>query len=86
MGGLHSYLARSKKTDRHMDGRTDGRTDMQSYFIRPVNNIHVRQQRESKTCMCGTATCDLGHIMTNCRHFGERLNRGDLAKLEGRAG
>ena len=33
---------------------------------------HLWGYRESKTCMCGAATCDLGHIMTNCRHFGER--------------
>ena len=33
--------------------------------------------------MCGAATCHLGHIMTNCRHFEERLNRDDMAKLEG---
>ena len=36
-------------------------------------------------CGCGAATCDLGHIMTNCRHYGERPNRDDMATLEGRA-
>ena len=39
---------------------------------------HLWGYRESKTCMCGAATCDLGHIMTNCRHFGERPNRDDM--------
>ena len=33
--------------------------------------------------MCEAAACDLGHIMTNCRHFGERPNRDDMVKLEG---
>ena len=31
---------------------------------------HLWGYRESETCVCGAATCDLGHIMTNCRHFG----------------
>ena len=41
---------------------------------------HLWGYRESKTCMC-----DLGNIKTNCRHFGERLNRDDMATLEGQA-
>ena len=36
---------------------------------------HLWGYRESETCVCGAATCDLSHIMTNCRHFGERPNR-----------
>ena len=36
---------------------------------------HLWGYRESETCVCGAATCDLGHIMTNCRHFGQRPNR-----------
>ena len=30
---------------------------------------HLWGYRESEASVCG-ATCDLGHIMTNCRHFG----------------
>ena len=31
------------------------------------------------------ATCYLGHIMTNCRHFGERPNRDGIEGMEDRA-
>ena len=40
---------------------------------------HLWGYRESETCVCGAATCDLGHIMTNCRHFGERPNRDEIS-------
>ena len=33
---------------------------------------HLWGYRESENCVCGAATCDLGHIMTSCRHFGEK--------------
>ena len=46
---------------------------------------HLWGYRESETCVCGAATCDLGHIMTNCRHFGERPNRDEIAGMEDRA-
>ena len=45
---------------------------------------HLWGYRESETCVCGAATCDLGHIMTNCRHFGQRPNRDDIAGMEDR--
>ena len=35
--------------------------------------------------MRGAATYDIGHIMTNCRHYGERRNRDDIAGMEDRA-
>ena len=41
---------------------------------------HLWGYRESETCVCGAATCDLGH-MTNCRHFGERPNRDEIAGM-----
>ena len=53
-------------------------------ICRPASE-HLWDHRESKTCMCGASTCDLGHIVTNCLHFGERPNRDDIAKMEGRA-
>ena len=34
---------------------------------------------------CYTVYVPNSHIMTNCRHFGERPNRDDMAKMEGRA-
>ena len=43
---------------------------------------HLWGYRESETCVCGVATCDLGHIMTNCRHFGGRPNRDKIAGME----
>ena len=41
---------------------------------------HLLGYRESKTCMCGAATCDLGQVMTNCKLFGERPNETTLRK------
>ena len=43
---------------------------------------HLWGYRESKTCMCGAATCDLKHIMTSCTHFGERPSVGDIAEMK----
>ena len=33
---------------------------------------HLCGDRESKNCMFSAATPDLGHILMNCEHFGER--------------
>ena len=46
---------------------------------------HLWGYRESETCVCGAATCDLSHIKTNCRHFGEKPNRDEIAGMEDRA-
>ena len=46
---------------------------------------HLLDYRESETWVCGAVTCDLGHIMTNCRHFGERPNRDEIAGMDDRA-
>ena len=46
---------------------------------------HLLGYRESETWVCGAVTCDLGHIMTNCRHFGERPNRDEIAGMDDRA-
>ena len=46
---------------------------------------HLWGYRESETYVCGAATCDIGHIMTNCRRFGERPNRDEIAGIEDRA-
>ena len=43
---------------------------------------HLWGYRESETCVCGAATCDLGHITTHCRHFGEIPNRDEIAGME----
>ena len=42
---------------------------------------HLWGYRESETYVCGVATCDLGHVMTNCRHFGERPKRDEIAGI-----
>ena len=46
---------------------------------------HLWGYRESETYVCGATTCDLGHVMTNCRHFGERPKRDEIAGMEDRA-
>ena len=51
----------------------------------PRQQINLWGYRESETCVCGAARCDLGHIMTNCRHFGERPYRDEIAGMEDRA-
>ena len=38
---------------------TDRHTDRQSYFIRPVNNIHVRQQHNYILYTIGKASFDI---------------------------
>ena len=46
---------------------------------------HLWGYRENKQCMCGTATCDLNHIMTSCTHFGEIPSKDNIAEMEGQA-
>ena len=46
---------------------------------------HLWGYRESETCVCVVAICDLGHFMINCRYFGETPNRDEIAGMEDRA-
>ena len=48
---------------------------------------HLWGYRESKNCMCGVATCDLNHNhnVMSCKHFGERLSKDDIAKMDDRS-
>ena len=87
---LYSIILRMNQNEQLLSGHT-----LPWHTWRTANRVrsgqaatpaakHLWGYRESKTCMCGAATYDLGHIMTNCRHFGERPNRDDMAKMKGR--
>ena len=51
----------------------------------PGSEASVGLQGEWNLCVRRGHICELGHIMTNCRHFGERPNRDEIAGMEDRA-